>query len=531
MNDNPDHDPSAKSPGLGAGRRRAASAAWRPWAAAALLFLAIVTSARADAPVIGLRFGSHADHGRIVFDCPIPMAYRIEQDGPRIVLQFGEQATVRLGTTGRSGVRNLVSIREEGGTIVLETAGGARLRHFRLGNRVVLDLLDGSATSAPAEAAVRPVAPPPVAARVTPPADAPRAIRAPEDRSPAFVIGAIGGRGADEASAPGAAQDVPSPVPRHVPRAPAEAPVAAARPASAETVAPSPAGRPAPSGGPSDPLQAPVASDPRPPRGHPPARAEAAVAPDAPALAPMASLELIGAQRVQIERDLRHLGYGSADGRPMQERAFRDAVRAYQRQIGAEATGALTFEQVERLRRARSVLAEPRVTAGQMMLVAGDTQVIAAGTWSMVAGHPEHPVNRSYIACSRQAGTCLESLARLTLPEAAGDGTLSSELVTYRVVAWTPREVVAEQSQRCLTRVLTMRLPSQDVLLTDRPHPTAACRAETDVSAGIQVLRHGAEPLARFYEERRAGAAADANPDLRAAADEPGPSAALAARR
>jgi hypothetical protein len=250
-----------------------------------------------------------------------------------------------------------------------------------------------------------------------------------------------------------------------------------------------------------------------------------------PVIPPAAPPEPVGSHRTHIERDLRMLGYGTPDPRPMSDRAFRDAVRAYQRQIGAEPTGVLTYEQTERLRRARSVLAEPRVTTGRMLLVAGDTQVIAAGTWSMLAGQPEHPVNRSYISCSRQQGTCTESLARLVLSESGSGGTLSSELVAYRVIDWNMREVVAELSLRCTTRVLTIRLLSQDIVLTERPHPTPACRSHAEISAGIQVLRHGAEPLARFYDERRASAAADISRDLRASTSDAQPAAAIAGWR
>ncbi|MBR0660393.1 hypothetical protein GXW75_14120 [Roseomonas oryzicola] len=272
--------------------------------------------------------------------------------------------------------------------------------------------------------------------------------------------------------------------------------------------------------------------DPRAARTRPPPRRpEASVAPDTPAVTPPVPAEPLGSHRTHVERDLRLLGYGTPDPRPMSDRAFRDAVRAYQRQIGAEPTGALTYEQTERLRRARSLLAEPRVTTGQMMLVSGDTQVIASGTWSMLAGQPEHPVNRSYISCSRQQATCVESVARLALSDTGSGATLSSELVSYRVIAWNMREVVAELSLRCTTRVLTIRLLSQDIVLTDRPHPTPACRTDTEISAGIQLLRHGAEPLARFYDERRSGAAADASPDLRASTSEAMPTATIAGWR
>ncbi|MBR0661763.1 hypothetical protein, partial [Neoroseomonas oryzicola] len=158
MNDHPDRDSIAEMRDVGDSPRSAARARWRRWVGASIvvLALAIATPAGADAPVIGLRVGSHENHGRLVFDCPAPIGYRVEQDGQRIVLQFEEPAEFRLGAAARGGIRNLVSVREDGGAVVLETAPGARLRHFRLGNRVVIDLVDGPPGAAQAEAAPRP---------------------------------------------------------------------------------------------------------------------------------------------------------------------------------------------------------------------------------------------------------------------------------------------------------------------------------------------------------------------------------------
>lgn len=216
-----------------------------------------------------------------------------------------------------------------------------------------------------------------------------------------------------------------------------------------------------------------------------------------------------GLDRRDAERDLRHLGYGVAEFRPMTDRVFRDAVRAYQRRIGADPTGSLTFEQGERLRNARRALTETPVTAGQMMLVAGQTQVVAAGTWAVIGGQADFSVNRSYISCQREQGVCVEAVARLAASEGDRPAVLSSELVTYRVVTWTSREVVAEIRGRCSTQVLTLRTMVATATLADRPHATLACRTDTAMSGGIRSLQQGAEPIGRYYEERRAGAAAD----------------------
>lgn len=122
----------------------------RATAAGMALLVALALPAGAEeAPRVALRVGTHADHGRLVFDWPRPVAYGIERQGDRMVLRFAEPAAFDLAA-GRRRTRNLVSLSEEGGAVVIRAAPGARLRHFRLGNRVVLDLIDAAPDAAPA---------------------------------------------------------------------------------------------------------------------------------------------------------------------------------------------------------------------------------------------------------------------------------------------------------------------------------------------------------------------------------------------
>ncbi|MBR0684103.1 hypothetical protein GXW74_26805 [Roseomonas eburnea] len=219
--------------------------------------------------------------------------------------------------------------------------------------------------------------------------------------------------------------------------------------------------------------------------------------------------------RYLVERNLRQLGYSSAELRPMQERPFREAVRSYQRQIGAEPNGTLTLAQGERLLRVRNILSESRITAGPMMMVSGENHLIASGTWTVLDGQAEHPVNRSHLTCSRPQSQCVEAAARVVLRDAETGGSLASDLLTYRIVAWSPGEIRAEIEHRCVTRVLVLRTFTSEISLLDRPHPVAECRLDAGLSPGIMVLRHGAEPIAQYYDERRAAAAGDLSPELR----------------
>lgn len=203
-------------------------------AIALLAALALATAAPAEeAPRVPLRVGSHADHGRLVFDFPAPVGYRVEEEAGRVLLRFAAPARLDLAAARRPP-RNVLAIEEEEGAVGIRVVPGARLRHFRLGNRIVLDVRDpgpaaeqaaprGAAPSseargadrAPAAAPVVPAmpappaaaahaAPPPVAAPVAAPAVAPEAAAAPETTAPARPAAPEAGPAATAAPAPDA---------------------------------------------------------------------------------------------------------------------------------------------------------------------------------------------------------------------------------------------------------------------------------------------------------------------------------------
>ena len=170
--------------------------------AGALLLIWIAFSVPAfaqQAPVVGLRVGSHPTYGRVVMDWPEPVTYRAEEAGNRLVLRF--DAPARYDLTGALRLpKNIESLSAIDGGIVLQASPGTRFRHYRLGNRVVIDVLDGAeantatppagAGAPPAAAAAPrtattapqpPIAPAPAAqtGAAPPPATPPRPAAAP----------------------------------------------------------------------------------------------------------------------------------------------------------------------------------------------------------------------------------------------------------------------------------------------------------------------------------------------------------------
>ncbi len=134
-----------------------------------------------QAPAVGLRVGSHPTYGRVVMDWPEATPYRAEEAGNRLILRFDTPAQYDLSGALRLP-KNIESISAIDGGILLQARPGTRFRHYRIGNRVVIDVLDGAeaGTAAP-PAAQAGVAPPPGA---PPPRPAAAPPAAPEARPP-----------------------------------------------------------------------------------------------------------------------------------------------------------------------------------------------------------------------------------------------------------------------------------------------------------------------------------------------------------
>ena len=93
---------------------------------------------------VNVRVGDHPSFGRLVFDWPSEVPYRILEESGRIVLRFAEPAQFDL-EGARRGLRNLRGIEAAGDEVTIVVPDGVRPRHFRIASRIVLDLLDANA--------------------------------------------------------------------------------------------------------------------------------------------------------------------------------------------------------------------------------------------------------------------------------------------------------------------------------------------------------------------------------------------------
>lgn len=142
--------------------------------------------------VIPVRIGEHDDSSRLVFDLDRPANYSIDSDGSDISLHIAMSATLgRLPAELPHRVIGIDSSDDDSGlTVHLRLVDGDRIKHFRSGAKIVIDVFGPQATaaaraaapmqanaaqpkaSAPKSEPTRPATPPQIAAQ-TKPASAP----------------------------------------------------------------------------------------------------------------------------------------------------------------------------------------------------------------------------------------------------------------------------------------------------------------------------------------------------------------------
>jgi hypothetical protein len=159
-----------------------------------------VADTPADLAELDVRVGRHPTFYRLVFDWPNRTDYALEGTQGSQTIAFDAPARINAADISRrlpEGVRV-----RQGGTnpldVVVETTPARQLRHFRSGNKVVVDIMGVQRAPATNTAQSRPAATPEVGATTAPPAPA-----APTT-SPAIAQNDAGGADAANADAPSA---------------------------------------------------------------------------------------------------------------------------------------------------------------------------------------------------------------------------------------------------------------------------------------------------------------------------------------
>ena len=188
----------------------------------------------AQGQAVGVRVGVHDGYTRIVFDWTQNVDYTAEKTGREIAVRFNRPASFALGRLGR-GERPLVASARAIGesdhvSVAMVVDEGTRLRHFRDGTKVVIDIIRGAAAQASGAASQAPVE------RQAAAAPAPAPAPPPPRQEPAAPRAAVAA-----AQPPASATDT-QPAQTQEARAPAE-PVGAPTPLTAAESRPAQAAR------------------------------------------------------------------------------------------------------------------------------------------------------------------------------------------------------------------------------------------------------------------------------------------------
>ncbi len=213
----------------------------RAWLFAVILSCSPLAHAWAGTePTVPVRVGNHPGFGRVVFDLPANLGYRLTRQGDQITIEFAESILVASSSAVPA---NVTAITGGAGKAELAVSPDAVVRDWRLGNRLVIDVSARAVT--PTNAVSRPTArktPPTAANAQTPPATMPAApdaatVQPPASApSPALLAPPAG------PAAPATQQARPVIPPPDPPATVAETPAVPAPPAPA----PSPTTPPAP---------------------------------------------------------------------------------------------------------------------------------------------------------------------------------------------------------------------------------------------------------------------------------------------
>jgi tetratricopeptide (TPR) repeat protein len=132
----------------------------------------------AGTPDLRVRGADHEGYSRLVFDWNRPVDYTVDSQDGQATLRFDRPASYEIGTLNSRPLRNVRRVEPaspDGRSVTLQIPADARLRHFRSGTRIVVDVLNPAQQPAQQAAdADRPTPPKPALSPVRPQAQTPR---------------------------------------------------------------------------------------------------------------------------------------------------------------------------------------------------------------------------------------------------------------------------------------------------------------------------------------------------------------------
>jgi hypothetical protein len=90
---------------------------------------------------IAVRTGVHEDYTRLVFECPAPPAYQAKATENSLTLDFAKAVAIDSGGSSLASLPRISGVKASGEkTVQIDFAKGMSVRHFVIGNRLIVDL-------------------------------------------------------------------------------------------------------------------------------------------------------------------------------------------------------------------------------------------------------------------------------------------------------------------------------------------------------------------------------------------------------
>jgi hypothetical protein len=194
------------------------------------------------------------------------------------------------------------------------------------------------------------------------------------------------------------------------------------------------------------------------------------------------------------------------------------AVRAFQDDLGQDATGELTFGQWQTLNRRFLRRRDIPIHAnGFGTVYIYEDYAGAEGTWMIEGDQIANPVNTSKIECDRAARTCTVIQADVSVPGLDDDDDsywIGLTTVPYEVISWSEDEIIARglgglAGTRCRTTLLTLSAKSNEVYEITRNANEEGCQLGDVLSLPpleapqIARLVNGFDATREFWRKRR----------------------------
>ena len=157
-------------------------------------------------------------------------------------------------------------------------------------------------------------------------------------------------------------------------------------------------------------------------------------------------------------------------------RALKQKIKDFQKTIGSEPTGELSFGDFNKFNQCTSRASENNVLPlGNPTVYIGDTYLDATASLVIDDGNDiylqetdsSYPVTESQIRCYKSEGICNVFVADVVIPrfdEAKNTYYLSTNVDIWNIDSWTKDKVVASQSSKCRSTTMTINGASEEIV-------------------------------------------------------------------